>query len=76
MIEALDQQEKMPAGEGKDGDDGKTWESAIGQIRKEYEVPVGHILALEDLIPGMKGFGREEDARAWEACWVWDRVSD
>lgn len=76
VIEALDRQEKMPAREGKGGDDGKTWESAIGQIRKEYEMPVGDILALEDMNRGMKGFGREEDARAWEACWVRDRASD
>lgn len=63
-------------GEGKDGDNGKARGSAIGQIRKEYGVPVGDIMALEDLSRGMKGFGREEDARAWEACWVRDRASD
>lgn len=55
LIEALDGQEKMPAREGKDGDDGKTWESAIGPIRKEYGVPVGGYTGTGGLDPGDEG---------------------
>ncbi|MCJ1244974.1 orotate phosphoribosyltransferase [Trapelia coarctata] len=76
IIVALDRQEKMPGGEGEDDEDGKPRESAMGQIRREYGVPVLSILTLEDLIGETKGLGREEDARACEAYWAKYRASD
>ena len=62
IIVALDRMEKMPAAEGESDNDGKPGPSAIGQIRKEYGIPVLSVITLEDLIEGMKTMGREEDA--------------
>lgn len=62
IIVALDRMEKMPAAEGEADDDGKPGPSAIGQIRKEYGIPVLSVITLEDLIEGMKVMGRQEDA--------------
>ena len=76
IIVALDRMEKMPAGEGEDDEDGTPRESAIGQIRRENGVPVLSILTLEDLIGGMKGLGREEDAKACEEYWAKYKASD
>ena len=66
IIVALDRMEKMPAGEGEDDDDGKPRESAIGQIRREFGVPVLSILTLDDLIDGLKKLGKMEEAEACE----------
>ena len=66
IIVALDRMEKMPAGEGEDDDDGKPRESAIGQIRREFGVPVLSILTLDDLIGGLKNLGKLEEAEACE----------
>ncbi|MCJ1411172.1 orotate phosphoribosyltransferase [Ptychographa xylographoides] len=76
IIVALDRQEKMPASAGQDDEDERPRESAIGQIRNEYGVPVLSILTLEDLIGGMKSLGREEDAKACEAYWTKYKASD
>ena len=76
IIVALDRMEKMPAGKGEDDEDGMPRQSAIGQIRKEYGVPVLSILTLEDLIGGMKALGREEDAEACKEYWAKYRASD
>ncbi|KAL9120728.1 MAG: hypothetical protein Q9187_002716 [Circinaria calcarea] len=62
IIVALDRMEKMPAVEGEIDGDGKPGPSAIGQIRKEYGIPVLSVITLEDLIEGMKTMGREGDA--------------
>ncbi|KAI1386188.1 orotate phosphoribosyltransferase [Hypoxylon trugodes] len=47
IIVALDRQETLPDGDGKT--------SAIGQLRKEYQIPVVPIIKLDDIIDGMKG---------------------
>ena len=64
IIVALDRMEKMPAGESEEDEDGRSRESAIGQIRKEYGVPVLSILTLDDLIGGLDGLGKLEEAKA------------
>ena len=63
IIVALDRMEKMPAAEGEVDDDGVPRPSAIGQIRKEYDVPVLSILTLDDLVGGLKDLGRLKDAQ-------------
>ncbi|MCJ1335600.1 orotate phosphoribosyltransferase [Bachmanniomyces sp. S44760] len=66
IVVALDRKEKMPA-EGADDGDGQPGPSAIGQIRKEYGVPVLSILTLDDLIEGAQQLGREDDAKKMDA---------
>lgn len=58
ILVALDRMEKLPA---KDGDDSTPMPSAIGELRKEYGIPVLSILTLDDIIGYLKGRGSEED---------------
>lgn len=63
IVVALDRMEKLPS---PDGDDSKPMPSAIGEIRKEYGLPIFAILTLDDIIEGMKDFASEEDIRKTE----------
>ena len=63
IVVALDRMEKLPC---PDGDDSKPMPSAIGQIRKEYNIPIFAILTLDDIINGMKDFASEDDVRRTE----------
>jgi len=63
IVVALDRQEKLPS---PDGDDSKPMPSAIGELRKEYGLPIIAILTLDDIIAGMKGLASEEDIRKTE----------
>ncbi|CEJ84557.1 Putative Orotate phosphoribosyltransferase [[Torrubiella] hemipterigena] len=60
---ALDRKEKLPAA---DGDDSKPGPSAIGELKKEYGIPIYAILNLDDIIEGMKGFASPEDIKSTE----------
>lgn len=60
---ALDRMEKLPAA---DGDESKPGPSAIGELRKEYSIPIFAILTLDDIIEGMKSFASEEDIQRTE----------
>lgn len=73
ILVALDRQEKLPA---KDGDDSKPGPSAIGEIRKEYGIPVLSILTLDDVIGGLRGVGSEEDIRRMEEYRAKYKASD
>ncbi|KAH7375872.1 orotate phosphoribosyltransferase [Plectosphaerella cucumerina] len=63
IVVALDRMEKLPAA---DGDDSKPGPSALGEIKKEYGIPIYAILTLDDIIAGMKGFASDEDVRRTE----------
>lgn len=63
IIVALDRMEKLPA---LNGDDSLPMPSAIGEIRKEYRIPVLSIPDLNDIIWGFRGLGSEEDLRRLE----------
>lgn len=63
IVVALDRMEKLPA---KDGDDSKPAPSAIGELRKEYGIPILAILTLDDIIQGMKSFVSVDDVRRTE----------
>ncbi|KAM3065552.1 orotate phosphoribosyltransferase [Clarireedia jacksonii] len=52
ILVALDRMEKLPS---PNGDDSAPMPSAIGEIRKEYGIPVLSILTLDDIIGGLKG---------------------
>lgn len=60
---ALDRMEKLPA---QDGDETKPGPSAIGELRKEYGVPIFAILTLDDIIEGAKSFASAEDIKRTE----------
>lgn len=63
IVVALDRMEKLPS---PDGDDSKPMPSALGEIRKEYNIPIVAILTLDDIIAGMKSFATEDDIRRTE----------
>lgn len=63
IVVALDRMEKLPS---PDGDDSKPMPSAIGELRKEYGLPIFSILTLDDIIAGMKSFASEEDIKKTE----------
>ncbi len=63
IVVALDRMEKLPS---PDGDDSKPMPSAIGELRKEYGLPIFAILTLDDIIDGAKGLASEEDIRRTE----------
>ncbi|KAL2120532.1 hypothetical protein VTJ04DRAFT_4559 [Mycothermus thermophilus] len=63
IVVALDRMEKLPS---PDGDDSKPMPSAIGELRREYGVPIIAILTLDDIIEGVKGLASEEDIKRTE----------
>ncbi|KXX77340.1 Orotate phosphoribosyltransferase [Madurella mycetomatis] len=73
IVVALDRMEKLPSA---DGDDNKPMPSAIGELRKEYGLPIFAILTLDDIIEGMKGFTSEENIRKTEAYRAKYKASD
>ena len=62
-VVALDRMEKLPS---PDGDDSKPMPSAIGEIRREYGIPVLSILTLNDIINGLKGRISDEEIKSME----------
>ncbi|KAK8128268.1 orotate phosphoribosyltransferase [Apiospora sp. TS-2023a] len=58
IVVALDRQETLPESEG----------SAIGELRREYNIPIVAILNLEDIIHGLKSgaFATEDQLKAIE----------
>ncbi|KAB5572398.1 phosphoribosyltransferase-like protein [Coniochaeta sp. 2T2.1] len=73
IVVALDRQEKLPS---PDGDDTKPMPSALGEIRREYNIPIIAILTLDDIIAGMKGFATGDDVRRTEAYRQQYKASD
>jgi orotate phosphoribosyltransferase len=63
IIVALDRMEMLPS---PDGDGTKRMPSAIGELRKEYGLPIIAILTLDDVINGMKSFASDDDVRRME----------
>jgi len=73
IVVALDRLEKLPS---LTGDDSAPMPSAIGEIRKEYGIPVLAILTLNDIIGGLKGFGSPEDIQRLEEYRAKYRATD
>ncbi|KAG5942750.1 orotate phosphoribosyltransferase [Claviceps monticola] len=63
IVVALDRMEKLPAA---NGDDSRPGPSAIGELRKQYGIPIFSILTLDDIIEGMKSFASEDDIKRTE----------
>jgi len=73
IVVAVDRMEKLPS---PDGDDSKPMPSSIGQLRKEYGLPILAILTLDDIIDGMRTFASEEDISKTEEYRAKYRASD
>lgn len=73
ILVALDRMEKLPA---TNGDDSTPMPSAIGEIRKEYGIPVLSILTLNDIIGGLKGEISDEDIKQMEEYRIKYKASD
>ncbi|KAL8711819.1 MAG: hypothetical protein Q9220_003763 [cf. Caloplaca sp. 1 TL-2023] len=58
FVVAVDRMEKMPSA---NDDDGVPRPSAMGQIRKAYDIPTTSIVTLNDLIELLRGKGNAED---------------
>lgn len=75
ILVALDRMEKLPAPDGSD-DSSTPMPSAIGEIRREYGIPVLAILTVNDIIGGLKGIGSEDDIRRMEEYRAKYKASD
>jgi orotate phosphoribosyltransferase len=73
IIVAFDRMEKTPSATD---DDGIPRPSAIGEIRKQYGIPVLSILSLDDIIDFMKSLGTEDDLRRLEEYRAKYKASD
>ncbi|EJP70783.1 hypothetical protein ACQRIT_003534 [Beauveria bassiana] len=73
IVVALDRMEKLPAA---DGDDSKPGPSAIGEMKKEYGIPIFSIVTLDDVIDGMRGLISEEDIKKTEEYRAKYKASD
>lgn len=60
IIIAFDRQEKAPTATD---DDGKPGPSTIGEVRKQYGIPVLSILTLDDVAEYLRSLGGEEDLK-------------
>lgn len=63
IVVALDRLEKLPS---STGDDSAPMPSAIGEIRREYGIPVVAIITMNDIIEGVKGLRSPEEVKAME----------
>ncbi|RCI16239.1 hypothetical protein L249_1900 [Ophiocordyceps polyrhachis-furcata BCC 54312] len=67
IVVALDRMEKLPAADGGgDDDDSKPGPSAIGELRREYGIPIVAILTLRDIIDGSRDLAGADDVRRME----------
>lgn len=73
IVVALDRNEKLPS---PDGDSTKPMPSAIGELRKEYGIPIFAILTLDDIIEGVKGLASAENIKAMEEYQAKYKASD
>ncbi|KAF5874623.1 putative orotate phosphoribosyltransferase protein [Botrytis fragariae] len=73
ILVALDRMEKLPS---PTGDDSAPMPSAIGEIRKEYGIPVLSILTLDDIIGGLSGIASEENVKNMEEYRAKYKASD
>jgi orotate phosphoribosyltransferase len=61
IIVALDRMEKLTS---PDGNDDVPMPSAIGEIRKQYKIPVIAVLTIDDIIKGLEGRTSDENIQS------------
>ncbi|EON66120.1 orotate phosphoribosyltransferase [Coniosporium apollinis CBS 100218] len=74
IVVALDRLEKTPAKEGEQEEAPR--ESAIGEVRRQYGIPVLSILTLDDVVEFLKGMGTQEDVGRLQEYRAKYRASD
>jgi len=73
IIVAFDRLEKAPSATD---DDGQPRQSAIGELRKTYGIPVLSILTLDDVVDYLKSLGTEDDLKRLEEYRTKYKASD
>jgi orotate phosphoribosyltransferase len=73
IVVAFDRLEKTPSATD---DDGTPRPSAIGEVRKQYGIPVLAILTLDDVVEYLRGLGSEDDLRRLDEYREKYRASD
>ncbi|KAF2019280.1 orotate phosphoribosyltransferase [Aaosphaeria arxii CBS 175.79] len=73
IIVAFDRLEKTPSATD---DDGTPRPSAIGEVRKQYGIPVLSILTLDDVVEYLRGLGSEDDLKRLDEYREKYRASD
>ncbi|KAK0629789.1 phosphoribosyltransferase-like protein [Bombardia bombarda] len=73
IVVALDRMEKLPS---PDGDDSKPMHSAMGELRREYGIPIFAILTLDNIIDGTRGLASDEDIKKTEEYRTKYKASD
>ncbi|RDA88453.1 hypothetical protein CP532_6608 [Ophiocordyceps camponoti-leonardi (nom. inval.)] len=66
IVVALDRMEKLPAADGRGDDESKPGPSAIGELRREYSIPIVAILTFKDIIDGSRDLASADDVRRME----------
>lgn len=74
IVVAFDRLEKTPAKEGEQEEALRG--SAIGEVRRQYGIPVLSILTLDDVVEYLKGMGTQEDVKRLEEYRAKYRASD
>jgi orotate phosphoribosyltransferase len=74
ILVAFDRQEKITAREGEDEDAPRG--STIGEVRREFGVPVEAILKLDDVVEALRATGGEAEVRALEEYRAKYKASD
>ncbi|KAJ9635887.1 hypothetical protein H2199_008240 [Coniosporium tulheliwenetii] len=74
IVVAFDRLEKTPAREGEQEEAPRG--SAIGEVRREYGIPVLSILTLDDVVEFLRGMGTDEDVRRLEEYRAKYKASD
>ncbi len=75
IVVALDRMEKLPPPDGDDND-ATPMPSAIGQLRREFGIPVLAILTLDDIVAGLRGSSWEAEIPRVEEYRAKYRASD
>ncbi|KAK3209361.1 hypothetical protein GRF29_69g1529044 [Pseudopithomyces chartarum] len=73
IVVAFDRMEKTPSATD---DDGQPRPSAIGEVRKQYGIPVLAILTLDDVIEYWRGLGSADDVKRMDEYREKYRASD
>ncbi|KAF2098705.1 orotate phosphoribosyltransferase [Rhizodiscina lignyota] len=73
ILVAFDRLEKTPSA---NDDDGQPRPSAIGEVRRQYGIPVMAILTLDDVVEYLRGIGTEDDIKRLEEYRTKYKASD
>lgn len=73
IIVAFDRQEKIPTA---NDDNGKPGPSTVGEVRKQFGIPVLTILTLDDVVQYLRSLGSEDDLKRLDEYQAKYRATD